>query len=92
MFPDAVTARGTRHLLELEQLLTEGHRAAVLFCVQRADAHRFTPAAHIDPVYAQTLARVHDRGLSVLVYQAEVRPEEIRIVRKLPLTLTQHTE
>ena len=92
MFPDAVTARGTRHLLELEQLLTEGHQAAVLFCVQRADAQRFAPAAHIDLLYAETLARVHDRGVSVLAYQAEVRPREIRIVRKLPLTLAQHTE
>jgi sugar fermentation stimulation protein A len=85
LFPDAVTARGTRHLLELEKLLTEGRRAAVIFCVQRADAERFRPAAAIDPLYAETLARAYDRGLTVLAYQAEVRPGTVRIVRKLPL-------
>lgn len=85
LFPDAVTARGTRHLLELEKLLAEGQRAALIFCVQRADAKRFRPAAAIDPVYAETLARVHSRGLTVLAYQAEVRPRTVRIAGKLPV-------
>lgn len=85
LFPDAVTARGTRHLLELEKLMTKGRRAALIFCVQRADAERFRPAAAIDPVYAKTLARVHGRGLIVLAYQAEVRPGTVRIVRKIPV-------
>lgn len=85
LFPDAVTARGTRHLLELEKLMAEGRRAALIFCVQRADAERFRPAAAIDPVYAKTLARVHGRGLTVLAYQAEVRPGTVRIVRKIPV-------
>jgi sugar fermentation stimulation protein A len=85
LFPDAVTARGTRHLLELEKLLAEGKRAALIFCVQRPDADRFRPAAAIDPLYAKTLARVHGRGLTVLAYQAEVRPGTVRIVRKLPV-------
>ena len=85
LFPDAVTARGTRHLLELEKLMAEGQRAALIFCVQRADAERFRPAAAIDPVYAETLARVHGRGLTVLAYQAEVRPGTVRIARKIPV-------
>ncbi|MDX1776287.1 MAG: DNA/RNA nuclease SfsA, partial [Desulfobulbales bacterium] len=38
MFPDAVTARGTKHLTELAALHRQGHGAAVLFCVQRQDA------------------------------------------------------
>ena len=84
LFPDAVTARGTRHLLELEKLLAEGRRAALIFCVQRADAERLEPAAAIDPVYAETLARVHGRGVTVLAYQAEVRPGAVRIIRKIP--------
>lgn len=85
LFPDAVTARGTRHLLELEKLLAEGQQAALIFCVQRADAERLEPAAAIDPVYAETLARVHRRGLTVLAYQAEVRPGTVCIVRKIPV-------
>ena len=83
MFPDAITARGTKHLTELAALHRQGHGAAVLFCVQRQDAEFFMPAAHIDPLYAETLAKVSAEGVEVLVYQAAVSPGEIKIVRKL---------
>jgi len=85
LFPDAVTARGTKHLLELVRLKEEGFGSAVLFCVQRADGDRFAPAATIDPVYAQTLAEVRDRGVRVLAYRADVAPEEITISAPLPV-------
>lgn len=91
LFPDAVTARGTRHLLELEALLAQGRQAALLFCIQRVDASQFAPASAIDPVYAQTLARVHARGLPVLAYQAAVNPDEIRIIRKIPVAMPHPT-
>ncbi|XCN74511.1 MAG: DNA/RNA nuclease SfsA [Candidatus Electrothrix aestuarii] len=90
MFPDAVTARGTKHLHELSQLLdpeNQKTRAAVLFCVQRADGHCFAPARHIDPVYAATLAEVKQQGVQVLAYRAEVTPEEVRIVSAMELCL-----
>ena len=85
MFPDAVTVRGTKHLRELAALKQQGHMAAVLFCVQRGDADCFTPASHIDPLYAETLAKVAADGVMVLAYQADVRPEGIQIARKLPV-------
>ena len=85
MFPDAVTARGTKHLRELAALRQQGHMAAVLFCVQRRDADQFKPAAHIDPLYAATLAKVAASGVLVLAYQADVSSREIRIARKLPV-------
>jgi sugar fermentation stimulation protein A len=91
MFPDAVTIRGTKHLHELAQLLDQGTRqgtrAAVLFCVQRADGKCFAPARHIDPVYAATLAEVQQQGVEVLAYRAEVNPQEVRIVSTMELCL-----
>jgi sugar fermentation stimulation protein A len=83
-FPDAVTARGARHLHELVRLAEAGYGAAVLFCVQRSDAASCQPAAGIDPVYAQTVAWARARGVQFLAYQAEVRPEAITIIRKIP--------
>jgi sugar fermentation stimulation protein A len=62
--------------------------AAVLFCVQREDADYFRPAQHIDPLYAETLLKVAEDGVKVLVYQADVCPERIEITRKLPVQLT----
>ncbi len=85
IFPDAVTTRGTRHLHELEQLLEPGTRAAVLFCVQRADGTCFRPAYEIDPVYAAALDQVRGNGVEVLACRAEVRPDSITITGKIPL-------
>jgi len=85
LFPDSVTARGTRHLHELNRLREEGFDTAVLFCVQRADADSFSPAEDIDPVYAQTLKEVYNQGVRVLAYQARVDPEEVIITQQLPI-------
>jgi len=85
LFPDAVTSRGTKHLLELARLVRDDTKSAVLFCVQRSDATAFAPAAAIDPLYARTLSEVQEQGVQVLAYQASVYPEEIRLVRKIPL-------
>lgn len=87
MFPDAVTARGTKHLRELMDLKKKGHGAAVLFCVQRNDTNCFMPASHIDPLYAETLRAAKDQGIFVLAYQAQVSTKEIRIVGSLPVCL-----
>ncbi len=87
MFPDAVTTRGTKHLHELADLVVQGNEGVIFFCVQRMDADRFRPAAHIDPLYAETLTRVHRQGVKIMVYQAEITAEEIRIVRALPFSL-----
>ncbi len=85
LFPDAVTTRGAKHLEELMALAAQGHGAAVLFCVQRADAESFAPAARIDPHYAAMLAKAAQAGVRVLAWQATVTPEEIRVARRLPV-------
>lgn len=85
LFPDAVTARGVRHLRELDRLRLQGHRAALIFCVQRADVRRFLPAAAIDPVYAETLRDLYRKGLTVLAYRADVQPGQIEITEKIPV-------
>ena len=87
MFPDAVTTRGTKHLNELIELKNSGHGAAVLFCVQRSDAHRFAPASHIDPVYAEHLHTASEKGVMILAYQADVTTTGTHIVHSLPVDL-----
>ncbi|MBI5557543.1 MAG: DNA/RNA nuclease SfsA [Deltaproteobacteria bacterium] len=87
MFPDAITSRGTKHLLELAALKKAGHGAAVFFCVQRMDGEVFSPAAHIDPLYARTLAEVAGQGVKVMAYQAAVGPREILLTHALPVHL-----
>ncbi|MBU0675079.1 MAG: DNA/RNA nuclease SfsA [Proteobacteria bacterium] len=86
LFPDAVTARGTKHLLELQRLRAEGNGAALIFCVQRGDVDRFAPAGHIDPLYARTLDQCRLSGVMILAYRAEVCPAGIVVTCRLPVS------
>jgi len=87
MFPDAVTARGTKHLYELAKLVGRGHGGVIFYLVQRGDAKIFRPAVQIDPVYAAALKEVAKQGVKVLVYQAAVKPSGIEVENSLPFSL-----
>jgi sugar fermentation stimulation protein A len=87
LFPDGVTARGRRHLLELAMLAAQGHEAWQVFVVQRADALRFRPAAAVDPAYVRELARAAAAGVHILVLQEKVAPPEITLAEPLPFDL-----
>lgn len=84
LFPDAVTARGARHLEELIRAVEAGHQAAVLFVVQRPDARRIVAARRIDPVFADTLARAQRAGVRVLGRRCRVGWEAIRLGARVP--------
>ena len=85
-FPDAVTARGARHIRELLAARAAGHRAALLFVVQRPDGPKgFRAASEIDPVYAEALRQAHAAGLEVYAQLADVRPDGIKLTaHRLP--------
>jgi sugar fermentation stimulation protein A len=61
MFPDAVTERGRRHVLELASLAEEGRNAGVLFLVHWRRAEFFLPEYHTDPLFAEALKEVRER-------------------------------
>lgn len=60
MFPDAVTARGARHLAELAALAARGVSCGVLFLVQWPRADYFLPDYHTDWQFACQLYAVKD--------------------------------
>ena len=86
-FPDAVTERGHKHLYELLEMVKTGHRAVMLYVVQRSDGTTFKPADHIDPEYASALKEVHQQGVEILVYQADVSPAEIKLNSAISFSL-----
>jgi len=61
MFPDAVSARATKHLRELAELSRAGTSAAVLFIVHSPKARWFMPEHHTDLEFSRTLLSVKDR-------------------------------
>lgn len=86
-FPDAVTSRGTKHLLELMDMVAAGHRAVMVFLVQRSDCTRFSPAADIDPLYADTLKKAQKAGVELLCYACDLTEDEIIVKAPLPISL-----
>ena len=64
-FPDAVSARATKHLGELQAAIARGHRAALVFAVLHAGITRVAPAEDIDPTYAAALQKAMASGVEV---------------------------
>lgn len=85
LFPDAVSARGRKHLRELAALAEVGQRAVIFFCVQRADALEVRPADRIDPNYGRTLRQALARGVEALAYSADVSPQAVTLRTRLPV-------
>jgi sugar fermentation stimulation protein A len=83
-FPDAVTARGTKHLDELAAMVAAGARAVMFYLIQIGSADRFAFAADIDPVYARTFVRARAAGVEALAYVCAVGAGEIRLARRVP--------
>ncbi|MEO9819402.1 MAG: DNA/RNA nuclease SfsA [Paracoccaceae bacterium] len=82
-FPDSVTARGAKHLVELERMVRAGHRAVMLYLVQRTDADRFDLARDIDPVYAAAYDSARAVGVETLVLGTEIGPQGVQVGQPL---------
>jgi sugar fermentation stimulation protein A len=86
-FPDAVTARGQKHLIELMRAAGQGYRAVIFFLVQRGEAQAFCPADSIDPRYGELLRQAQDCGVEILAYRSRVSVAENRVDVRLPVIL-----
>lgn len=89
-FPDAVTARGRRHVAELAESLARGYRAAVVFVVQRDDARGIRPHDESDPGFGRALREAARRGVEVYAYACHVEPRRAEITHPLPVYLEPH--
>jgi sugar fermentation stimulation protein A len=87
-FPDAVTARGRKHLLELQRLASQGNRCVMFFLIQRMDAVQFRPADHIDSAYGGELRKAHKNGVEILVYDVTIDLNRILLNRKIPFSIS----
>lgn len=88
LFPDAPTARGRKHLGELEAHVRAGGRAAVLFVVQREDARVVAPNEATDPEFASALRSAARAGVLLrgAVFRLSARGEA-RFLGPVPVRL-----
>lgn len=84
-FPDCVTERGAKHLRDLSAMVAEGHRAVMLYLVQRTDCDRFALARDLDPAYGVAFDAAREAGVEVLCYGTDISTEAVDFADALPV-------
>jgi sugar fermentation stimulation protein A len=84
-FPDSVTERGAKHLAELSDMVREGHRAVMVFLIQRGDAAKLSLAGDIDEGYVAAFEAATAAGVEALAYRCRLSEHEIVVERGLPI-------
>ncbi|WP_199318272.1 DNA/RNA nuclease SfsA [Leptolyngbya sp. FACHB-541] len=77
LFPDTVTTRGQKHLIELTALLPKA-KAVMLYFINRGDCTHFAPGDSADPLYGKLLREAIALGLQVLPCRFDISPAGIR--------------
>ena len=83
-FPDCVSERAAKHLVELSRMAAEGHRAVMVYLIQRNDTKAFKLAGDLDPKYLAGFAAARAAGVEALAYDCDVRIDGIDVARRLP--------
>jgi len=84
-FPDCVTERGAKHLGDLASMVAAGHRAIMLYLVQRTDCDRFALARDLDPNYGDAFDAARRAGVEVLCYETSITRLGVEIEGPLPV-------
>jgi sugar fermentation stimulation protein A len=84
-FPDSVTTRGAKHLVELSDMVAEGHRAVMIYLVQREDATCLTFARDIDPEYGAAFDKAAKAGVEAVAYRCALSEQGIEFAKKIPV-------
>ncbi|MDH5656311.1 MAG: DNA/RNA nuclease SfsA [Spirochaetia bacterium] len=84
-FPDAVTARGKKHLETLSSLIASDTRGVIFFLVQRSDGKELRMARHIDPAYASAMDEAVQKGVEVMAWECSMKPDKIKLKKTLPV-------
>jgi len=86
-FPDAPTARGSKHVRELARLAGEGCRCIILIVIQMKGVHVFRPNHRTDPAFAEALRSAEAAGVEILAVDCRVVPGEVVIDGPVPVDL-----
>ena len=84
-FPDAVTARGTKHLNELADAVVAGARAVMLYVIQIGSANRFALARDIDARYGAAFDRARAAGVEAIAWRCTISGDGIEVTAPVPI-------
>ena len=84
-FPDAVTSRGSKHLIKLINSIKKGYKPYVLFLTQIQGINSFRIAKDIDKDYYQNYLIAKKKGVKFLAYRCKLSSKEIKIEKKIKI-------
>lgn len=84
-FPDSRTTRGVKHLDELANMVDQGHRAIMVYVIQRGDCHRMSFCRDIDPTYGEAFDRATAKGVEAFAIRCDITAECITPVECVPI-------
>ena len=84
-FPDAITSRGSKHLLTLIDAIRKGYKCYLLFLVQIENMEYFRIAKDIDSEYYKNYLIAKKAGVNFLAYRCKINSKEILIDKKLKI-------
>lgn len=84
-FPDSPTSRGAKHLEEMGDMVEAGHRAVMVYLIQRPDCETLKICRDLDSNYATAFDRAMKRGVEALAVRCHISPKEIRFDRLIPI-------
>ena len=84
-FPDAITERGSKHLLTLIDAIKKGYKAYLIFLVQIQNMEKFKIAKDIDSEYYKNYLAAKKAGVNFLAYRCKISSKEILIEKKLKI-------
>ena len=84
-FPDAITSRGTKHLVELINAKKKGFQSCILYLIQRQDCKAFKIAEDIDINYKIAFDKAIKAGVKILCYDCKINNEEVELNNQIEL-------
>ena len=84
-FPDAITSRGSKHLLTLIDAIKKGYKTYLLFLVQIQNMENFKIARDIDSEYYKNYLAAKKAGVNFLAYRCKISSKAILIEKKLKI-------
>ena len=84
-FPDAITSRGSKHLLTLIDAIKKGYKTYLIFLVQIQNMEYFKIAKDIDNEYYENYLKAKKAGVNFLAYRCKISSKEIFIDKKIKI-------
>jgi sugar fermentation stimulation protein A len=84
-FPDAVTERGSKHLLTLIDAIKKGYKSYLIFLIQIQNMKKFKIAKDFDPIYYKNYLIAKKAGVNFLAYRCNISPRKIFIDKKIKI-------